>query len=154
MAKIHTVEWTPALLAHPTTVKAIRATWWGLLGERAHRKLGRIGAGELLSGIPGSRLDDEVPYAITEEFVTVYRMHQLIPDEIEFFRADTGEPVDGVPGGSKLEFEELTATKWRPPSRQGEAVEHRLRERVVLTRDRPSRSADAPQQPELQAAPA
>ncbi len=111
MAKIHTVEWTPALLAHPTTVRAIRSTWWGLLGERIHRKFGRIGAGELLSGIPGSRLDDEVPYAITEDFVAVYRMHQLIPDEIAFYRADDGAPVADLPA---LEFEELTATAANP----------------------------------------
>ena len=33
MAKIHTVDWTPAIIAHPTTVTALRANWWGLLGE-------------------------------------------------------------------------------------------------------------------------
>ena len=27
MAKIHTVEWTPAIIGHPTTVGAIKATW-------------------------------------------------------------------------------------------------------------------------------
>ena len=34
MAKIHTVDWTPAIIAHPTTVRALRANWCGLLGER------------------------------------------------------------------------------------------------------------------------
>ena len=33
MAKIHTVDWTPAIIAHPTTVKALHANWWGLEGE-------------------------------------------------------------------------------------------------------------------------
>src|SRR4051794_3633667 len=33
MAKIHTVEWTPAMIGHPTTEKAIMATWYGLLGR-------------------------------------------------------------------------------------------------------------------------
>ena len=34
MAKIHTVDWTPAIIAHPTTVLALRTNWWGLEGER------------------------------------------------------------------------------------------------------------------------
>lgn len=34
MAKIHTVEWTPAILAHPTLEVAMNANWSGLVGER------------------------------------------------------------------------------------------------------------------------
>ena len=33
MAKIHTVDWTPAIIAHPTTVLGMRTNWYGLLGE-------------------------------------------------------------------------------------------------------------------------
>jgi hypothetical protein len=85
MAKIHTVDWTPAIIAHPTTVKALRANWWGILGERFDRRFGRRTKLELIHGIPGSpkQLFD-VPYALTEEFVAVYRMHPLIPDEFVF----------------------------------------------------------------------
>jgi hypothetical protein len=83
MAKIHTVEWTPAIIAHPATVAGIRATWWGVLGEPYRKRYGRMGPDETLSGIPGSRRsDDGADYALTEEFVTVYRMHPLIPDEV------------------------------------------------------------------------
>ena len=32
MAKIHTVEWTPAIIANPVTERAMYANWWGLLG--------------------------------------------------------------------------------------------------------------------------
>ena len=92
MAKIHTVEWTPAILAHPALRIAMDANWWGLFGERLHRILGRIGKGEVLSGIPGSATDHHgVPYALTEEFVAVYRMHPLIPDEYELYALSTGE---------------------------------------------------------------
>jgi hypothetical protein len=85
MAKIHTVEWTPALLDHPTMIRALRADWWGLAGERLNRLVGRIGDGELISGVVGSKTDHfGVPYAITEEFVAVYRMHPLIPDDYTF----------------------------------------------------------------------
>ncbi len=34
IAKIHTVEWTPAVISHPITVTALRANWFGL-AERA-----------------------------------------------------------------------------------------------------------------------
>ncbi|KUN30982.1 heme peroxidase [Streptomyces corchorusii] len=85
LAKIHTVEWTPAVLSHPTTVTALHTNWYGLLGERLHRLLGRLGSGELLSGIVGGRTDHfGVPYSLTEEFVAVYRMHPLIPDDWSF----------------------------------------------------------------------
>lgn len=86
MAKIHTVDWTPAIIAHPTTVYAMRANWFGLLGEQIGRRFGRRPTrSALLHGIPGSRTrHHEVPYSLTEEFVAVYRMHPLIPDEFAF----------------------------------------------------------------------
>jgi hypothetical protein len=81
MAKIHTVEWTPAIIAHPTTKYAMRANWYGILG----RRLGKLSSNEVLGGIPGSTTDHHgVPYSLTEEFVAVYRMHPLLPDEFTF----------------------------------------------------------------------
>jgi hypothetical protein len=110
MAKIHTVEWTPAVIAHPTTEHAIRATWWGVLGEPVRKRLGRIGPGEVLSGIPGSRTHhDGVRYSLTEEFVAVYRMHPLIPDAVTFRRAGTGKDAAELDGGAKVEFARLAA---------------------------------------------
>jgi len=85
IAKIHTVEWTPAILAHPTTVTAMRANWFGVLGERLHQVFGRISQSEVISGIPGSAQDHfGVPYSLTEEFSIVYRMHPLIADTYTF----------------------------------------------------------------------
>lgn len=85
MAKIHTVEWTPAVISHPTTQKAMKINWWGLAGERLTKRYGRLSSGELLSGIPGSSTDHHgVPYSLTEEFVAVYRMHPLLPDDFTF----------------------------------------------------------------------
>jgi hypothetical protein len=85
MAKIHTVEWTPAIIAHPTTRYAMRANWWGILGKR----LGKKSRNEVLGGIPGSDVDHHgVPYSLTEEFVAVYRMHPLIPDDFTFRSID------------------------------------------------------------------
>jgi hypothetical protein len=88
IAKIHTVDWTPAIIAHPTTVFALRANWFGVLGERFARRFGKLGTNPLLGGIPGSPTQlHGVPYSLTEEFVAVYRMHPLIPDEFTFFSA-------------------------------------------------------------------
>ena len=85
IAKIHTVEWTPGILGHPTVRLALRANWWGLAGEAVHRIAGRLSPSEVISGILGSATDHfGVPYSITEEFVAVYRMHPLIRDDYEF----------------------------------------------------------------------
>ncbi|HEY8287281.1 MAG TPA: peroxidase family protein [Chloroflexota bacterium] len=85
LAKIHTVEWTPGILGHPALSIAMRVNWWGVQGERLSRLLGRLSGSEVLSGILGAATDHfGVPYAMTEEFVAVYRMHPLIPDEFSF----------------------------------------------------------------------
>ena len=89
IAKIHTVEWTTAILGHPALRIGMRANWFGLAGERVRRLYGRLADSEVLSGIPGSPTDHHsAPYSITEEFVAVYRMHPLIPDELQLRSAD------------------------------------------------------------------
>ena len=90
MAKIHTVEWTPAIIAHPTTKFGMRANWYGILGKR----LGKRSSNEVLGGIPGSATSHHgVPYSLTEEFVAVYRMHPLLPDDFTFRSIATDEVV-------------------------------------------------------------
>lgn len=80
MAKIHTIEWTPGILPHKTVGVAMNGNWSGL-ADRIYRHLGRVGS-DVLTGIPGSETDHHAaPYSITEEFVAVYRMHPLIPDD-------------------------------------------------------------------------
>jgi hypothetical protein len=81
MAKIHTMEWTPAILAHPALEIGMAANWWGVAGETLNKIVGRISkTSETISGIPGSGVDQSgVPYSLTEEFVSVYRMHSLLP---------------------------------------------------------------------------
>jgi hypothetical protein len=73
MAKIHTIEWTPAILAHPTVKLAMNGNWLT---------------------IPRSHTDHHgVPYSITEDFVAVYRMHPLMPDDYAFCSIDTGNVI-------------------------------------------------------------
>lgn len=102
IAKIHTVEWTTAILGHPVLQIAMRSNWWGLAGEHIKNLFGRLSGSELISGIPGSETDHfGVPYSLTEEFVAVYRMHPLIPDDITFWSRETGEVLQ------KLNFQQI-----------------------------------------------
>src|SRR5262249_3237037 len=95
LAKIHTVEWTPAIVAHPTTRYALRANWFGIEGAQLQAALGRISSDDVISGIPGSPTNHHsAPYALTEEFVAVYRMHPLIRDEYSLRRASDDSSID------------------------------------------------------------
>jgi Animal haem peroxidase len=94
LAKIHTVEWTPAILPHPTTKLALRTNWYGAAGEDLQDVLSFLNENELLGGIIGSQADHHTaPYSLTEEFVSVYRMHTLIPDEFVIRSNATGGEI-------------------------------------------------------------
>ena len=92
IAKIHTVEWTTCILRHPALQIGMNANWYGALGETFKDKIGRVGDSEVLSGIVGSPVDHSIaPFSLTEEFVTVYRLHSLIPDDWNWFSLESGE---------------------------------------------------------------
>jgi hypothetical protein len=92
IAKIHTVEWTTCILRHPALQIGMNANWYGALGETFKEKIGRVGDNEAISGIVGSPVDHHsAPFSLTEEFVTVYRLHPLIPDDWNFFSLESGE---------------------------------------------------------------
>lgn len=77
----------------------------GLLKANSDQILGRISSNEAISGIPNSGADSGVaPYCLTEEFVSVYRLHPLIPDDIAFFSVTTGAHKGNIPIGD-LAFE-------------------------------------------------
>lgn len=110
MAKIHTVEWTPAVISHPTTQRAMKINWWGVVGERATRRFGRLTASEFVSGIPGSPTEHHgVPYSLTEEFAAVYRMHPLLPDDYTFRRAADNSVIEQL----RLSDLDVTHTRQR-----------------------------------------
>ena len=109
MAKIHTVEWTPGILATPALENAMNINWWGLLGQSFKEAIGRLGDSEVLSGIMGSPTDHHAaPFYLTEEFVSVYRLHPLIPDELEFYSLEDSQSL------GKKSFLEAFGTKTRP----------------------------------------
>ncbi len=100
MAKIHTVDWTPAILTHPALQVGMNANWWGLAGEHVKKYLGRISTSEAISGIPGSQTNHHgADYCLTEEFTAVYRLHPLLPNDIQIRYAKDGR------AGRVLKFE-------------------------------------------------
>lgn len=93
IAKIHTVEWTPAILGTETLDIGMNTNW---SGPPAHDWLTRLGLwlvdAHAAAGIPATKPDHNgVPYSLTEDFVTVYRMHPLLPDDYEFVDHRSGE---------------------------------------------------------------
>jgi hypothetical protein len=74
--------------------------WMGFLGYWFGEGLARKIAGflpvtfpmkDMLTGIPLSETDHfGAPYALTEEFTAVYRLHPLIPDQVEIRDYETG----------------------------------------------------------------
>ena len=95
MAKIHTVEWTPAILPHPVIKTAMNVNWSGLAGEELQDLADFLDDSELVGGILGSKANHHsAPYSLTEEFVAVYRMHPLMPDDYAFHSAVTGRLLE------------------------------------------------------------
>ncbi len=100
MAKIHTVEWTPAILGHPALQIGMAANWWGLETERLYRAIGRISENEAFSGIPLSGVDHSgADYCLTEEFVSVYRLHPLLRDDLPIRSASDGRLIRTMANG-------------------------------------------------------
>jgi hypothetical protein len=90
MAKIHTVEWSTAILPNPLTDLGLRTNWEGLL-PALQKAFPKLDDNDVVSGIPGSDTDHHAaPYSLTEEFASVYRMHSLMPDDFTFRSATTG----------------------------------------------------------------
>ena len=97
MAKIHTVEWTPAILPHPIIQLAMRTNWFGVADEELQQVFTFLNDGEILGGIIGSKHDHHAaPYSLTEEFVSVYRMHPLIPDELGVRSLATDDQLETI----------------------------------------------------------
>jgi Animal haem peroxidase/Catalase len=95
IAKIHTVEWTPAILATKTVETALRSNWYGAPRDWLTQLGTWLFDAHLLKGIPETRPDHHAaPYSLTEEFVAVYRMHPLIPDDYAFFDHRDGRHLE------------------------------------------------------------
>ncbi|MFZ3492909.1 peroxidase family protein [Streptomyces sp. 5.8] len=95
IAKIHTVEWTPAILATEVIDVGLKTNWQGP-PKKWLEQLGLwLFEAHSLTGIPETLPDHHAaPYSLTEDFVTVYRMHPLLPDDFEIMDHRLGRRLD------------------------------------------------------------
>jgi len=106
IAKIHTVEWTPAILATKPIEVGLHANWYGAPKDwRTQWGIWLVDE-HALKGIPQTLPNHHgAPYSLTEEFVTVYRMHPLIPDDYAVFDHRNGTSL------GSYNFEQIQGTR-------------------------------------------
>jgi hypothetical protein len=93
LAKIHTVEWSTAILPREILSTGLRTNWYGRF-SRLQNVFPKLADNDIFSGIPGSPTEHHnAPFTMTEEFVTVYRMHTLMPDHFTILSAKTGDAL-------------------------------------------------------------
>ena len=104
MAKIHSVEWTPAILPNRGLDMALNSNWYGMLtyrfrsGDRRKTVARYNVANPELGGVVGNRLDKHgSPYGLTEEFVEVYRLHSLLPETLALRDHADGAELEAAP---------------------------------------------------------
>ncbi|GGZ02318.1 peroxidase family protein [Streptomyces poonensis] len=97
IAKIHTLEWTPAILSTEAIRLALRNNWQG----PPRNWLTQLGLwlfdAHALTGFPRTLPNHHgVPYSLTEDYIAVYRMHPLLPDDFELFEHHFGQRLETV----------------------------------------------------------
>jgi tetratricopeptide (TPR) repeat protein len=104
MAKIHSVEWTPAILPNQTLETGLNSNWYGLLTYLFHKAKERKTVAEVnirnpeLGGIVGNPINrHDCVFGLSEEFVEVYRLHSLLPETLQLRRRGQTGPPDLKP---------------------------------------------------------
>lgn len=104
IAKIHSVEWTPAILPNHCLDIALNANWFGILTNLFKTGNDRKTVADInirnpeLGGVVGNPIDKHnSPYGLTEEFVEVYRMHSLLPESLELRAINGNKFIETVP---------------------------------------------------------
>jgi hypothetical protein len=103
MAKIHSVEWTPAILPNQTLETGMNSNWYGLLTYQWRKGKDRKTLAEInignpeLGGIVGNPINKhDCVFGFSEEFVEVYRLHSLLPEMLQLQRRRT-PGINNVP---------------------------------------------------------
>jgi hypothetical protein len=103
MAKIHSVEWTPAILPNPSLDAGLNGNWFGLLTNFLRTGKNRKTLADInvrhpeLGGVVGNPINKHgQPFGLSEEFVEVYRLHSLLPETLELRRRGS-EEIERVP---------------------------------------------------------
>jgi Animal haem peroxidase len=102
MAKIHSIEWTPAILPNQALETGLNSNWYGLLTYLFRKGKARKTVSEVnirnaeLGGIVGNPINrHDSPFGLSEEFVEVYRLHSLLPETLQLRRrGQQGTPTE------------------------------------------------------------
>src|SRR5437870_6663041 len=104
MAKIHTIEWTPAILPNPAVNAGLNANWYGLATNFLRTRDKRKTMAEInihnpeLGGVVGNPIEKHgAPFSLTEEFVEVYRLHSLLPEALDLRSHRDNSPIERAP---------------------------------------------------------
>jgi len=104
MAKIHSVEWTPAILPNEMLSAGLHSNWYGLLTNLFRRGAQRKTVANInvvnpeLGGVVGNPINTHgAAFGLTEEFVEVYRLHSLLPEAFAFRRHTDGSEIETLP---------------------------------------------------------
>jgi hypothetical protein len=118
MAKIHSVEWTPAILPNRTLETGLNSNWYGLLTFLLHKAKARKTVAEVnirnpeLGGIVGNPINrHDCVFGLSEEFVEVYRLHSLLPETLQLRRRGHKGPPDPKPLPATRQHGSLVITK-------------------------------------------
>lgn len=117
MAKIHSVEWTPAILPNETLETGLNSNWYGLLTYLRPEGKDRRTVAEVnirnpeLGGIVGNPINRHgCAYGLTEEFVEVYRLHSLMPEVLQLRRRGKQGINEEVPLGATRQHGSIRLT--------------------------------------------
>ncbi len=104
MAKIHSVEWTPAILPNPALDAALNANWFGILTNLLHTGKARKTVADInvnnpeLGGVVGNQIEKHGRgFGLSEEFTEVYRLHSLLPEKLALRRRQGNGAAELVP---------------------------------------------------------
>ena len=104
MAKIHTVEWTPAILPNPALNFGVNMNWYGGLTNVFRKGKDRKTVADInvrnpeMGGVVGNPIDKHGrAFGLTEEFVEIYRLHSLLPETLTLRRTNGTGPDERVP---------------------------------------------------------
>jgi tetratricopeptide (TPR) repeat protein len=104
MAKIHTIEWTPAILPNPALDAGLNMNWYGALTFMLHKGKARKTLAEVkvrnpeMGGVVGNPINKHHRgFGLSEEFVEVYRLHSLLPEELMLRRRGEDGVAERVP---------------------------------------------------------
>src|SRR5205085_860787 len=86
----------------------MNANWYGVLPRWVRDRFGDVGT-EMIGGIVGSQQEHHgAPYSITEDFVSVYRLHPLQPDDYAIRDHRNGQLI------AEIDFDPIQGHGTRP----------------------------------------